>query len=212
MNERINMEQLSSDLRKILLESGADLAGFADLSKIENIPYHTGVIIAIHQPVKGTFEETYHEYIRNRLSIALQAGADFLEQKGCKVFLQGKKDHRILPHKTIATLAGLGWIGKNCLLITPEFGSGVRLASLFTDAPLSCAEPVLESKCGNCTACVDACPGKALKGTLWKAGMELQEILDVDACREAREKEWREWDKPYELSENCIAACPYTKQ
>ena len=205
------MEALADRLRKILFEAGADLVGYANLKRIENAPFQTGLIIAIYQPVIGTPEETQHEYVRGRLGDILQTGADFLKAEGYETFLQGSKEHRILPHKTIATLSGLGWIGKNNLLITPEFGPAVRLASLFTNAPLPSGEPILESRCGNCTACVDACPGKALKGVLWKAGMSLEEILNVDVCRETRNGIWSTWDKPYGLSENCIAACPYTK-
>ena len=46
-----------------------------------------------------------------------------------------------LPHKTVATRTGLGWIGKNCLLVTKEYGSAVRLSSLLTDAPLPAGTP-----------------------------------------------------------------------
>lgn len=205
------MEQLGEELKKVILDSGMDLVGYADLKNVKEAPFRTGVIIALRQPVVGTWEETHHDLIRARLGNAVQKGTDYLESKGYQVLQQGIIGNRLVPHKTIGTLAGLGWIGKNCLLITREYGPGVRLASFFTDAPLPYGTPILESRCGNCTACVDACPGKALKGALWKAGMEQKELLDVATCRETRDKAWSSWDKPYELSEKCISACPYTR-
>ncbi len=71
------------------------------------------------------------------------------------------------PHKTAATRAGLGWIGRHCQLITRPFGSWIRLATVFTDMELPCGSPTKRSFCGECTRCVDACPAKALKGTAW---------------------------------------------
>ena len=101
-------------------------------------------------------------------------GAEFLTRNGYHAqanttkVVKANEDWRTpLPHKTVATRAGLGWIGKNCLLVTREYGSAVRLSSLLTDAPLPSDVPVTESYCGNCTVCVSRCPAKALTGTLW---------------------------------------------
>src|SRR5690606_27561631 len=58
------------------------------------------------------------------------------------------------PHKTAATSAGLGWIGKTALFVSPLFGPAVRLATVFTDLVLPAGEPVTESSCGTCRACV----------------------------------------------------------
>ena len=68
------------------------------------------------------------------------------------------------PHKTAATRAGLGWIGRHCQLVTRRFGPWVRLGTVFTDMPLPVAKPLERSFCGRCTRCVDACPATALTG------------------------------------------------
>jgi epoxyqueuosine reductase QueG len=67
-----------------------------------------------------------------------------------------------LPHKTVATKAGFGWIGKSALLITKRYGAAIRLASVLTDADLDTAEPVEQSMCGDCRQCADHCPAKAI--------------------------------------------------
>ena len=66
-------------------------------------------------------------------------------------------------HKLAADLAGLGWIGKSCLLITPEHGPRVRFATVLTDAPLEVGSPI-PNRCGSCSKCVDICPVKAFTG------------------------------------------------
>lgn len=58
-------------------------------------------------------------------------------------------------HFGIATRAELGWIGKNCLLVTEKFGSAIRLSSLLTQVPLCYEEPVNRSHCGACRICVN---------------------------------------------------------
>jgi epoxyqueuosine reductase QueG len=58
--------------------------------------------------------------------------------------------------------AGLGWWGRNNLLVNPRFGSQFRLASVLTDAPLEADAP-LDHDCGRCAACVNVCPAEAIK-------------------------------------------------
>lgn len=69
-----------------------------------------------------------------------------------------------LNHKIIAAAAGAGFIGRNNLLVTPEFGSRVRLVTVLTDAPLKLCGPV-EDGCGGCYKCVSACPAGAIGET-----------------------------------------------
>ncbi len=67
-----------------------------------------------------------------------------------------------LSHKKIAYLAGLGWIGRNNLLVTPEYGAQVRLVTILTDLELPVPQP-MNFGCGNCSACIEVCPVKAIK-------------------------------------------------
>jgi epoxyqueuosine reductase len=114
--------------------------------------------------------------------------------------------HQPFPHKTAATSAGLGWIGKTALFVSPEFGPAVRLATVFTDLTLPAGEPVRESRCGACRECVDACPAGCGRDVLWRPGVAREHLFDAGACRhhmtlltgiEAQ------------ICGICIAACPY---
>ena len=89
----------------------------------------------------------------------------------------------VLPHKTVALLGGLGWIGKNNLLITPEYGAAQCLGTVLTDAPLETAlyDP-LPPKCGNCITCVNICERKVLKGKVWSRSVSRDEIVNIHGC------------------------------
>lgn len=88
----------------------------------------------------------------------------------------------IFQHRTAATRAGIGWIGKNGSLITNEFGPRVRLGTILTNMPLTYSKPINNSLCGKCKICVEACPALALKGNKWSMHMTRSDLLDPKAC------------------------------
>ena len=115
------------------------------------------------------------------------------------------------PHKTAATRAGLGWIGRNCQLVTVPYGPWVRLGTVFTDMEAPCGQPRERSSCGNCTKCVEACPAHALKGTLWKPGLPREEILDAHACDKWKKKNFPQYLEG-RLCGICSSACPFGRK
>ncbi len=104
----------------------------------------------------------------------------------------------VFSHKLASRLAGLGWIGKSSLLITPEFGSRVRFTSVLTDAPLPLGLP-MEATCGNCRECVVSCPAGAIRNREFRPDEPVEMRLDTRACAE------------YRLVHSCgicVAKCP----
>ncbi len=85
-------------------------------------------------------------------------------------------------HKLAAHRAGLGWIGKSCLLITPDHGPRVRWVTVLTDAPLAPTGSPMETRCGNCTECVTACPVQAFTGRLFDENEPREARFDAAAC------------------------------
>jgi len=110
------------------------------------------------------------------------------------------------PHKTAATQAGLGWIGKTALFVSADFGPAVRLATVFTDLPLPAGTPVLDGRCGDCRACIDACPADCGRDVRWRAGMPRSRLFDADAC--SRHMASAYGDRTESVCGICIAACP----
>ena len=112
------------------------------------------------------------------------------------------------PHKTAATRAGIGWIGRHCQIITRTFGSWVRLGTVFTDLPVPCGRPLQRSFCGNCRRCVEACPANALSGKAWKPGVSREEILNVHVCDRWKKEHYFRFHNGHNCG-ICSAACPY---
>jgi epoxyqueuosine reductase len=112
-----------------------------------------------------------------------------------------------ISHKMIAHIAGLGWIGKNCLLITPEHGPRVRFISLLTNAPVIACDNQLKQRCNECMECVQICPVQALKGTNYEHGQKREARLNFRKCEDyfTKMKAQQTWD----VCGMCLYVCPY---
>jgi len=102
-------------------------------------------------------EADYHDILRERL----RSLSDVLHvaRPGCRT--RGVVDTAPLLERDFARLAGLGWFGKNTMLINKRMGSWFFLAALLTDVELAPDQPHTTSHCGTCTRCLDACPTDA---------------------------------------------------
>jgi epoxyqueuosine reductase len=99
----------------------------------------------------------YHDVIRDRLNEL----AAFLQELAPAAHARGVVDTAPIMEREFAQLAGLGWIGKNTLLLNRDLGSWFFLAALVTDVELDYDQPHETDHCGTCRACLDACPTKA---------------------------------------------------
>lgn len=158
-----------------------------------------------------------YDVINQRLDIAASIVAGYLQDKGYRVLplpaAERIDDERIcasFSHKLGARLAGFGWIGKSCLLITPDHGPRVRWVSVLTDAPLEASDNIIESKCGNCSACVDICPVKAFTGLEFHENEPREVRYDALKCEEyirsLGEKE------QIKVCGMCLYVCPHGRK
>ena len=222
-------ETLKQALFSILAAQGAALMGIADMSEVISGPMQTGVSVAVPVPANIVKDlqtmptkEYYDAYytLNATLDNIVSHGAAFLQKHGyqaqantTKVVKQDSNWCTPLPHKTVATRAGLGWIGKNCLLVTREYGSAVRLSSLLTDAPLPAGTPINESHCGACSVCVQRCPAKALTGTLWNTTLNREALFHKEACKEMQIQRMKQATGiETDLCGLCFAVCSYTQR
>ncbi|AUS88327.1 tRNA epoxyqueuosine(34) reductase QueG [Lysinibacillus capsici] len=99
----------------------------------------------------------YHTALRERLKLL----STWLEEHVKGVRIESMVDTGALVDRAVAERAGIGWSGKNCSIITPEFGSYVYLGELITNIPFAPDKP-MEDECGDCRLCLDVCPTGAL--------------------------------------------------
>lgn len=217
-----------NELKDILLSNGADLVGFANLNGINKnneMPYGVCVavklspelIMSIHNGPNMLYFNEYHR-INKLLDKIVTLGTEYLIKNGFKAFaqtttsvIQNENYETDLPHKTIGTRAGLGWIGKCGLLVTKEYGSGIRISSFLTNKELNCNDPINESFCGDCMECVNYCPGGAISGKLWNVQMKRCELIDVEKCAKAATViSMERIKKEIRMCGKCFEICPYT--
>lgn len=117
----------------------------------------------------------------------------------------------LFQHKTTATRAGMGWIGKNCCLITEEFGPRVRLGTILTDMEFTYNTPITTSRCGNCKLCIRSCPAKTIKGETWAAGMEREALIDPEKCSRHMKNEYKHIGRGA-VCGICLKVCPQGKE
>jgi epoxyqueuosine reductase len=197
---------MKSALREFARGLGFDLFGVADVTAMRTefllepetrdrfglaVSVGKGLSDAVLEDIRDRPTSIYFHHYR-QINGFLDRGALFVADRIQKL------GHRSLPvaasqivdwdnqkahlsHKHVGRAAGLGWFGRNNLLVNPELGSRFRLVTVLTDMPLEPDTP-LDRDCGPCRACVAACPAGAIK--------DVREDFDHKACYETL-KEFR---------------------
>ena len=223
---------ISNELRKELIQNGASIAGFADLYSIpekvrQGFAYGISIGIALNPHAVAKIEqgpnlEYYNEYryANNLLNELAEHIAEFLLGKGFFAFPQTQSNvivnpvnrRSVLPHKTVATLAGLGWTGKSTLLITEKYGAAIRISSVLTNANLEVEKKLKNPQCDDCFNCVNVCPAKAISGKVWSKTTDRDELINASACK----NEVMERGINLKLTDGtcglCMWVCPWTQK
>jgi epoxyqueuosine reductase QueG len=155
-----------------------------------------------------------YEVLNSRLDYIVSLLSSFLNQRGFRTLpipaAERTDQENAIPtvsHKMIAHIAGLGWIGKNCLLVTPDHGPRMRLVSLLTDAPVKAVDNLQTEQCGACMACAKACPVGAIKGRAFVRDEPREERFDFRKCQRYFDELKRTQKHP--VCGMCLYACPY---
>jgi epoxyqueuosine reductase len=214
---------------------GADLVGVTDTEPLKRLrldpptlldPFCRAIAIAISLP-KAVFEQIddrptplYASVYRSANGIldeiAFQT-ANLLQKDGfaglpipASQVIDRQHWFGAITHKAVGRMAGVGWQGKSLLLVSPEYGPRIRLATILTDAPLEVDSP-LENRCGDCTQCADACPVGAIKGVSTEDRYESrEEALYFSRCMEKLTNEFSKLPNiDAAICGVCIKVCPF---
>ena len=224
----IDLIMLIQELEAFSRQRGADLFGVAELAPaldfvaaqggplVGQFPRAVSIgmrlcdaIVDQHSPDEPRRESLYwhhvYEVVTPALDFLAYDVARWLADRGFQTLpipastpYNFERLEGMLSHKLAAHLAGLGWIGKSCLLLTSQFGPRARFVSVLTDAPLETGS-ALDKRCGSCRICVDACPVSAFTGAEFEAAESREVRFDAFKCSEYRR------DHP---CGRCVSSCP----
>jgi len=231
------MMELTNELKAYAVQLGADLVGIADLERLKGIetipdsllnPFSRAIVIA-HQLSPEVFEQIKdeptplysHQYaavnqLLDHMNLLLQSKILKMGYKALAIPASQTLDReRWMGHistKAVAKAAGLGWQGKSLLLVTPQYGSRVRIACVLTNAPLA-PDPLLANRCGSCTRCKEACPAQAIYGASWEDRPDKREdAVDLGKCVEHLKNIAQKQGREAYICGVCIKACPWGKR
>jgi epoxyqueuosine reductase QueG len=159
-----------------------------------------------------------YDLVNQRLDLFISRVSGLIQRGGHKALpvpasrrVDNERICGLFSHKLAAHQAGLGWIGKNCLLITPEAGPRVRWASVLTDAPLQVTGKPMDERCGTCSQCVEICPVKAFTGMAFIESDTREKRFDAAKCDRYFEAK-RKKDAETAVCGLCLYICPHGKK
>ena len=183
--------------------------GFTLTDGIVDTLIHHKNIAALH-----TYRHYVYQTVNPRLDSISLTLAQALDKAGFQSYIvpasQTVDSTRLVgvfSHKLGAHLAGLGWIGKSALLITPEHGPRVRWGTVLTDAPLEAGRP-MDENCCDCSVCVKACPAHAFTGQAFDQPRPRSEIFAAEAC----DRYLRERETFHRVCGMCVYVCPFGRK
>ena len=214
---------LEQEIRKVFSEHSDILYGFTDISYCSyKESYRSALVFAVPygeqlSPDNYT-EEGFEQGIqtaRGRLEIVVAKAESILQKHRVKYWIppvtqENETELRALfSFKTAAARAGIGWFGKNDVIITERYGPRVRLSAILIDETFTYGEPITVGRCpDDCTKCIDICPCKALKNQQWSIDKDRSEIIDYRKCNRMRSAFIPKLGRKNACG-LCLAACPF---
>jgi epoxyqueuosine reductase QueG len=202
-------------LKEYLKREGATLVGVGDITEAlsRDITHlNRGIALAVNRSLNQDsvkllirLQRVTEKWLKAQGFRSLSIPPDSDRIKGKLI----AKLYHLFSHKTAATCSGLGWIGKNGLIINKRYGSKLSWATVLTNAPLDPDSPIIESLCGDCDLCVKHCPSGAVMGKMWSRGEPLEKIVNYEKCSSLKKERRLFEEKPN--CGLCVTICPYSR-
>jgi len=219
------MITLYDDIKTIFTKKPKILYGFTssciDLSEYGD-NYKSALVYAVPH-IKNMDIDNYKEDILEQYIIQARTEINDIQNKIENVLLkysakyifpsitQRNEEDLLAPisFKQLGVNAGIGWMGKNDLLVSNEYGPRLRLGVVLIDYDFPQNTIIKENNCPeNCVLCINACPHKALKNTLWINGIKRDEIIDYKLCNNKRSIFIRKTGRKHSCG-YCMVSCNY---
>ncbi len=164
--------------------------------------------------VRVSYRSHTYDVVNGRLDQISSLLAGRLQKEGYRSMpvpaserIDDKRICATFSHKMAAHLAGLGWIGKSCLLVTPQYGPRVRWATVLTDYPFSKVGVPMDPICGSCEECVKVCPIGAFTGRMFDQDEPREARFDAGKC----DQYFKDMEKqdPEPICGMCVYICPH---
>lgn len=213
----MNIQQNYNELKQLAENEGMSLFGVADIESIKESFYIPQKVVSglkygicigyrLSKSILNTIDNApnqlyYFHY--QRINILLDQTSlkltSWIQKKGFNAFpvpasqvTDWERQIGVVSHRQIAKLAGIGWIGRSNLLVTKQFGSQLRLATILTDLPITVDKPN-EDSCESCRACIEVCPAKAIG----------ENSYNLEACS----KQLKEFIKTQKIGQMICGVC-----
>ena len=212
-----------TEIRKVFSGHPDILYGFTDISYCSyKESYRSALVFAVpygEQLTAGDYtEERFEQGIQTakvRLENVIAEIEQILQKHRVKYWIppvaqENETELRALfSFKTAAARAGIGWFGKNDVIITERYGPRVRLSAILIDETFTYGEPITVGRCpDDCTKCIDICPCKALKNRQWSIDKDRSEIIDYRKCNRMRSAFIPKLGRKNACG-LCLVACPF---
>lgn len=224
MGKRDNYKRM----KKFASQQGLSLFGVADVRKIRGDFFLDGelkrkfdralslgkrLLDTVIDDIKDRPTPLYFHHYR-QLNFFLDRAAfltsSFIQEQGFQALpipasqiIDWEKQKAHISHKKVGYLAGLGWLGRNNLLVNPTLGARFRLVTVLTDMPLEADEP-LDRDCGSCRDCLQVCPVQAIK--------ERQQDFDHRSCFQKLKSFRKQGVVGQYICGICVRACPGSRK
>src|SRR5690554_555038 len=148
----------------------------------------------------------YHSVIKEKINLLIE----YISKYYPEIKMKAYTDSPYILEKEIAFRAGLGWIGKNNILINPLYGSYLLLGEIIIDIELKYDERLVINKCGDCTLCLDNCPGGALEKPHY---LNYQNCVSYLTQKPGLLNKWEREKIDNNLwgCDKCLEICPYNR-
>lgn len=210
------MDKISQSLIQLLANIPISMWGISDITGFHHFNTTYNRTISLAQAYSYRLDDysstNFNDFLLGKVKSEIEKNIEiiknFLEKENISYYIvSNRQKDPILSigefsHKFAAVQGGLGWIGKNGLVITKKYGPRVRLSTILVDLDLPFNHYEEKDGCGECNICVESCPTRCLYGDRSPNRLVRENVIDIFKCKDKNEK------RKGHICGLCLVSCP----